>query len=241
MAKTPKGVFKFTHLNKADTRFDSDGVFSVSVVFDKDDPKVKKMIAELDKAHAASLEKANEAWEELKPAAKKKLAQKKITEPLLMPYYEDELDESDEPTGNIILRFKTKAQFTSKKTGKIVKKVVPFYDGKGQMIHDKKRPLVYGGTVGFVDYGTAPVFIPSTGECYLAFYLNSIMISQLVTSGSAGGGWEADEESDFDGATLEEYGGGDDEDESEGEDLDGDLDGDGADDGDGDLDDEIPF
>jgi hypothetical protein len=239
--KTPKGVFKYTHLNKPDTRYDSDGVFSVSVVFDKDDPKVKKMLAALDKLHAEAGEAAEEAWAEIKPAAKKKLAQKKITEPMLMDYYEEELDDNDEPTGNIVMRFKTKSQFTSKKTGKIVKKVVPFYDGKGQMIHDKKRPLVYGGTTGFVDFGTSPVFIPSSGEAYLAFYLNSVMISKLVTSGSAGGGWEADEDSDFDGDELEEFNGGDDDDN--GEDLDDDLDDDldGDENEDDDLDDEIPF
>lgn len=239
--KSPKGVMKYAHLNKPDTRYDSDGVFSVTVLFDKTAPAVVKMIAALDKLHAAALADAEEKWAEIKPAAKKKLAQKKITEPMLMDYYAEELDDNDEPTGNIEMRFKTKSQFTSRKTGQVVKKVIPFYDGKGQMIHEKKRPLIYGGSEGAVDFGTAPVFIPSSGEAYLAFYLNSVMISKLVTSGSAGGGWDADEDSDFSGDDLEEYT-GDDEDDG-GEDLDDDLDGDNDDDAPADDidDDEIPF
>lgn len=242
MAKTPKGVFRYTHLNKPDTRYDADGVFSVTVAFDKDEPRVQKMIAELDKAHAEAGEKGQELFDELKPAAKKKLAQKKITESMLMDYYEDELDEDGDPTGKILMRFKTKAQFTSKKTGKVVKKVVPFFDGKGEMIHEKKRPLVYGGTIGAVDFGHSPVFIPSSGEAFLALYLNSIRISKLVTSGQTGGDWEEDEDSDFSGDDLPEYDDSEDDgDQKGGDDLEDDLDGGYDAGGNDDEDDEIPF
>lgn len=240
MAKTPKGVFRFCHLNKPDTKFKAEGEYHVTAAFDKDDPKVQAFIEKMDALHEAALEEAQEAWEDVKPAVKKKLKVKGITEPLLMPYYTDEEDD-DGPTGKFLLRFKTKAQFQSKKTGKMVKKVVPFYDGRGEIIPDKKRPLVYGGTVGNIDFNTVATFIPAQGEAYLSLYLNSIRISQLVTSGSAGGGWDEDEDSDFSADDLDEYDAGDDDDENDG-DLDGDLDGD-VNEGDhvSDLDDEIPF
>lgn len=240
MAKTPKGVFRFTHLNKPDTKFKAEGEYHLTVAFDKDDPKVQALIEKMDAEHEAALKKAQEAWEDVKPAIKKKLKAKKITEPVLMPYYVDEEDD-DGPTGNILIRFKTKTQFTSKKTGKTVKKVVPFYDGRGEVIPDKKRPLVYGGTVGAVDFKMVPTFIPAQGEAYLSLYLNSIRILQLVTSGSAGGGWDDDEESDFSADDLDEYDAGDDDEDID-DDLDGDLDDDDVNDSDDDdLDDEIPF
>lgn len=241
--KSPRGVFRFTHLNKPDTKFDADGVYTVKVAFDKDDPRVQKFIEKIDELHAEAGEEMQKAWDEMKPAAKKKLATKKITEPTLMPCYEDELDDDGDPTGKVLMNFKTKAQFISKKTGKTIQKVIPFFDAKGQMIPDKKRPLVYGGTVGQVDFNTRSAFIPAQGEGYLSFYLNNVRILQLVTNG--GGDWDEDEDYGFDGNSLQDRpdaggnSGGDSEDDGDG--YDDDL-GDGDTGGSGDdYDDEIPF
>lgn len=246
MAQTPVGVFKFCHLNKPDTKFNAAGEFNVSVVLDGEDAAVKRMLATLEKAHAKAVAAGEEGWAEIPAATKRKMAAKGVKELTALPFYEDEYDENDQPTGNIIMRFKTKAAFEDRKTGVMTEKVIPFIDGKGQVIPNNKRPLVYGGTTGRVDFTDRPYFIPAQGTCGLSMYLNKVQIAKLVSSG--GGGFDALDDSDFDGSELEERtdtGGGQrgGSDDSLDDDLDGDLGGndqDGAGDDD-DLDSEIPF
>ena len=244
--QTPVGVFKFCHLNKPDTKFNADGEFNVSVVMDADEPAVKAMVAKLTKEHAKAVEAAEEAWAEISVPNKKKLAAKGIKGVIPLPFYEEEYDENDQPTGNIIMRFKTKAQFKDRNTGKMTQKVVPFVDGKGQTIPTKKRPLVYGGTTGRVDFTTSSYFIAAQGTAGLSLYLNKVQIATLVSSG--GGGFDEIEGSGFSADDLEEYEGNGSGGGSGGgldDDLDGDLgDVDGGDQdtgGPSDFDDEIPF
>lgn len=245
--KTPIGVFKYCHLNKPDTRFNAEGSFSVTAVFDKDDPVVAEFLDEMNALHKAAGAEGKEKFSKMKPAAKKKLEAKGIKGCTLMPFYEEIYDEEDEPTGEISIRFKTSAQYISKKTGEPVQKVVPLVDGKGRIIPTKKRPLVYGGTTGRIDFVTRNSFIPATGAAYLSIYMNKVQIAELV--GPGGGGFDEISGSSFDADDLEEYGGDDDSedtgsdlDDTVSDDLDGDLDGSGAaDDGSDDLDDEIPF
>lgn len=246
MAQTPVGIFKYCHLNKPDTKFSEVGDFSVTVVFDADEEPVKRMLSALKKAHAKAVEEAEEKWDEISVPNKKKLANKGITGVIALPFYEDEYDENDQPTGNIMLRFKTKAQFKDRKTGRMSEKVVTFVDGKGQVIPAKKRPLVYGGTTGRVDFSNSAYFIPAQGTAGLSLYLNKVQIAQLVSAG--GGGFDEIEGSGFSADDLEEYegSGGDSSGGSTGggidDDLDGDLGGSGQDTGGpSDFDDEIPF
>ncbi|MCG7628371.1 hypothetical protein MHM88_11185 [Epibacterium sp. MM17-32] len=239
---TPKGVFKFAHLNSPDhkgaERFGGDPMYKVTLVLDKEDaaPLIKKLEPLLEAAREAGVEKMDEAPAKTKASWKKR----KISEPEVNDFYDDELDEDGEPTGRVEFKFKTKAEFTDNKTGKTSKRTVPFRDGKGQIIPMKKRPLVYGGTIGKIAFATNPVFIPKDAAVFLGLYLNEIQISQLSTGGSTEDPFGADEDSDFDADDLEEYEGNVDDADDDG-DLDGD-DGDDQDDGGQDLDDdEIPF
>ncbi len=247
MAKTGKGVFRYCHLNKPDTKFSAEGEYSVSVVFDHEAKATQRVINELEALQAEKMKEAKELFKKLKPAAKQKMKAKGIDGPIAMPIYEILEDDEGDPTGQIAIRFKTKAAFPSKKNpDRMIKKVVPFFDGKGEMIADSKRPLVYSGTEGAVDFNANAVYIQSSAEVYVSCYLNSIRISKLVTAGSAAGGdWDEDEDSDFDGSELEEYIPEDDDDGIEEGSLDADLDDDlddsaEAEEGDN-LDDEIPF
>ena len=245
--QTPVGVFKYCHLNKPDTKFDAVGDFSVSVVFDAEAPAVKRMIAALDKEYAKAIAEAREQFDAISVPNKKKLAAKGIKAVVPLPFYEEEYDENDQPTGNLVMRFKTKAQFKDRKTGVISEKVVPFIDGKGQTIPNNKRPLVYGGTTGRVDFSVRPYFVPAQGTAGLSVYLNKVQIAKLVSSG--GGGFDALDDSDFSADDLDVregnnsgggYGGSNDD--SLDDDLDGGFDGGDQDTGGtDDLDDEIPF
>lgn len=230
---TPKGIFKFAHLNKPDTKFKTEGEYKVTVVFEKS--AAAALIAKLDKLHAAAYEMGEGKMDEASPKVKAAWKKRKITEPTLNPYYEDEVDENGDPTGRIEMRFKTRASFEDRKTGKTVEKKVKMVDGRGQVIPEKKVPLVYGGTEGRIAFSTADTFIAKDADVYLGLYLNEVQITKLVTSGAGTSSFGADEDSDFSSDDLDEYEGNTNDDDS---DLDGDLD--GADD-DADLDDEIPF
>lgn len=230
---TPVAPAKYTHLNKPDTKWKAEGEFSVSLVMDPDEPEVKALTKELDALAQAALEAGQEQFDEAKGKTLADWKKRGITEPTLNLPYEDEYDEEGEPTGNIVMRFKTGASFKDRKTGKQVDKIVPFIDGQGVMIPRAKRPLVYGGSELRVAFTTGNVFIPKDAAVFLGMYLNQVQIVSLQTGGGASA-FGAVEGSDFSEADLEEYEGNasasgskDNNDEA---DLDDDLE-----------DDEIPF
>lgn len=227
---TPIGVFKYCHLNKADTRYKEEGEYSVTVLLDKDDDETKALMKQLDRLHQEALEDGKEKFDETNAKQKAKWKQKKITEPTLNPYYADEVDDEGDPTGRIELRFKTKASFTDR-DGNMQKKTVGLVDAKGQMIKDKKRPLVYAGTEGRVAFAAAGSFIPKDADVYLSLYLNQVQITKLVSGGGGTSAFGAVEGADFDSDDLEEWEGDDaDTDDEDQEDEVGEID-----------DDEIPF
>lgn len=243
--KTPKGVFKYVWLNKPDTKFDADGVYTVTVVMDKENPKTQKLLKDLAAEHKKAVAEATHKWDEMTAQQKAKFKKKGITGPAAMPFYEDVVDDEGDPTGQISLRFKTKARIKSSRTGRVTARTVPFYDGRGNIIPDKKRPSIFAGTVGAVAFTPRGSYIPKDAEVYLSLYLDSVRILELKTAGGGGDDWDDDDDaSDFDGSTLDDVAdddlGGDDDDDLD-DDLGGGDDSNQPDQDDDDLDDEIPF
>lgn len=227
---TPVCVFKYCHLNKPDTRYKEEGEYSVTVAMDKDDAETQAFIEQIEALVSKQEEAAEAGWENASPKQKAAWKKKKITEPTIMPFYEDELDEEGEPTGRILFKFKTKATF--EKDGKTIRKTVTLVDGLGQVIPTKKRPLVYAGTEGRVAFTVGYAFIAKDAEAFMSFYLNQVQIAKLATGGGGQSAFGAVEGSDFSADDLDEYN------PSDEDDVDDDAD-DGDDDDD--LDDEIPF
>jgi hypothetical protein len=103
---TPKGISNYTWLSRPDTKFNPDGVYSVTLAFDKKTKGVKEMCKKL--------------MDEYKKAQKpKKKAGKK-------PY-----EENDE--GKIEVRFNQKAIIRTK-DGEEFKKTVALLDSKGKPV-----------------------------------------------------------------------------------------------------------
>lgn len=228
---TPRAVFKYCHLNKADTRYKEEGEYSVTVALDKDLPSTKTLLKKLDALLSEAAEEGQEKFDSATGQQKAKYKKAKITEPTVNPVCEDEVDDEGDPTGRVLLKFKTKASFKDKKTGEMVQKVVKLVDSFGEVIPRKKRPLVYGGSEGRVAFTTGAVFIPKEADVYLSLYLNEVQIAKLVSGGESSSSFGAMDDADFSADELAEYEGNA---SSSGEDQD-----DGGDDGD--LDDEIPF
>lgn len=231
---TPVAPFKYAHVNKPDFGTDQypkpDGELSVTVALDKDEPEVKAFIAKMEKLMPELEAKAKEGFANASPKVKAGWKKKGITEPTIMPFYQEEYDDNGDTTGRITIKFKTKASFEDK-DGNTIKKTVPLIDGFGQVIPFKKRPLVYAGTTGRVAFVVGYAFIPKDAEAFMSFYLNQVQIAKLATAGAARSAFGALEGSDFSADDLDEYNPKDD-----------DADDDDQDDGDDDdLDDEIPF
>lgn len=229
---TPIGVFKYAHLNKPDTRYKEEGEYSVTVALDKDDKATTAFIKQIEALVEKQEEAAEAGFENASPKQKAAWKKKGITEPVIMPFFDDELDEEGDPTGRVLFKFKTKATF--EKDGKTMKKTVTLVDGKGQVIPYKKRPLVYAGTEGRIAFTVGFSFIAKDAEAYMSFYLNQAQITQLASGGGGTSAFGAVEGSDFSADDLDEYNPSDD---------DGDDDSGAADDGavDDIDDDEIPF
>lgn len=182
----PDGTFKWPKINKPD--FGSkeypnpDGAFKVSVVYRKDSPEFKRLMKEMQPHYEDALAKGEAAFADLKVADRKKLGAMK---PKL--WYSEIYDEdTEEPTGEVEVRAKTKFRVKGK-DGKIVERKVPIFDASGKPM--KNPPEIWGGTTGAVAVSIAPYFVNGSGEAGLTFYLNSAQIIDLVTSG---GGRSAD-------------------------------------------------
>lgn len=254
---TPRGVFKYTHLNKPDfgtKKFPKkEGEFSVTLVLDKDDPKTTAFIEKIEALMPELEEQAQELFDEASARVKAKWKAKKITEPVFQPFYQDELDEDGDPTGNLLFRFKTKATYEDKESGQTKTKVIKLLDGRGEVIPNKKRPLVYSGTEGKVAFTVSLSFIPEEAKAFVTFYLAEVKILKLAAStGGRSAFADDDEESDFSSDDLEEREEEDEDDKPKGKSktkskrpADDDLDDDEDDDDDGDDDstddDAIPF
>lgn len=226
---TPLGVLKYCHLNKPDTKFKEAGEYSVVIVLDEEEASTKALIKRLDQLVDEAAEYGHKQFDATEGKQKAKWKKAGVSEPTIHSPYEHEYDDEGDPTGNILIRFKTAASFKDSE-GNWQKKTVKLSDAFGQVIRSNKRPLVYGGTEGRVAFTTAPVFIAKDADVYLGMYLNEVQIAKLVSSSGGGSSFGAIDGADFSADDLEEYEGGVSEGTSNDEDGDDD-----------DLDDEIPF
>lgn len=239
MAKKPKkpllyspvGVFKYTHLNKADYGTDAypkpDGEYSVTVAFDADDPALKAFQKQMQEYLDAAEEYGEEQFANVAPKVKAGYKKKGIDGPTVQPFFNDELDDEGDPTGRVLVKFKTKAQFENK-DGDVIKKVVPFIDSLGEVIAAKKRPLIYAGSKGRIAFTVGHSFIQQGADVWVTGYLSQVQIAKLVSSSGGGSAFGALDGGEFTADDIE-----DEDDDVNGEDQDT-----GSDDED---DDEIPF
>lgn len=187
---TPAGIARFPHLHEPDTKFDDIGYYKVDVVLSPEDSE--ELIQEIDELYEENLEAQAAALS--KP--RKKISPAKLKKG--SRGYEEELDEeTDEPTGNIIFKFKMKAGF--KRNGKIVPMNPKIYDRYGHIVEDD----IGGGSEIKVAYKAAGYYTAQSGAG-VTLYLNAVQVLELRqwAGNAAGYGFEiedAPEEPDSDG------------------------------------------
>jgi len=201
---TPKGTARFPALLEPDMQFSTEGEYHTGIVVDPEDPEVSKLIDWLK-------EKIDNLYQEVY-----NLVPKKDKNKVFCHYpWEDEYDKDDEPTGNIVIKFRSKAEIT--KNGKTYDLKPALFDAKRQP-WDETNPI-YGGSTIKVSTSTSPYYIPSTGMCGIKLRLNAVQVISALnrrTAEAFGFDDEGDDE-DEDVADTSDYdgndGGGDDEDD----------------------------
>lgn len=156
---TPVGVAKWAWVSKADTKFNSEGEFKVTLVLDKDsaEPLIETIEKEL-----------KEFYSGLKAQGKKKI--KEASKP-----YGEEVDDEGDPTGNVEFKFKSKAKFVPR---------IPIFDSVGKPMTGVE---LWSGSRIKVNTTLAP-YSAGIGEG-MAMRLNAVQVIDLVrgSNGSAEG------------------------------------------------------
>lgn len=120
----------YPHLNTPDTKFNADGDYRLKLRLPLAAPSTQAYLEEIDAAMAESL-----------AAAKKEFPAKAKTIKAADKPYKEVVDEEGNETGDVEISYKMKAQFKSKKDGKIYHRKPALFDAKG-------KPLAAGVNVG---------------------------------------------------------------------------------------------
>lgn len=200
---SPKGIAKYPWLNKADTKFDPNGVFRVSLLFEPNE--VEDFLARLDELADEAVAEAKEKLEE----KGNKLAAKKVQRQ--DPYVMEMDRETAEETGKVEVKFKMK-HFIQTKDGEI--ELEPkLFDAKGNPV-DRDEVKVYGGAILRVNFTPRKYYVAATKKAGVALQMNAVQIIELAERGGdaefygfdavENGGFDATKDAGGDGFSTEE-------------------------------------
>ena len=173
---TLKGVIKYHHLIKPNTKFNKDGTFSVDILVDPATADGKAMLANLKK-------RADDVF-----AAEVKKAPKTNKFKVHYPFSK-ELDKDEKETGMYVVRAKTNAK---NKDG--AARLIPLFDAKNAPI--TTPPRLGRGSLVNVNVTPAAMSMDATKIHGLTLYLNAVQIKELVEyagQDASSFGFEADE------------------------------------------------
>lgn len=152
---TPKGVAQYPWLSKPDTKFSEEGEYKVNLILPKQE--AIPVLKQINQVFAENLEK------ELKKANGKEI--KKAPPP-----YSEEFGEDGQPTGNVILRFKSKAAYKP-----------AIFDSKGMPMVDSN---IWGGSEIKINGSIAPYYTSLIGAG-VALRLRAVQVIKYVQGGSS--------------------------------------------------------
>ena len=161
---SPVGVSQYAWLTTPDTRFDETGHYKTNLILNSKDSQVLKtqISAEIKKSLTLAKEKA------------KGKAIKQANSP-----YEDELVDG-KPSGNVIFKFKTKAQIITK-DGKVIPNRVALFDSTGKPMIDAN---VWSGSEMKVSAELIPYYTAMAGAG-VSMRLRAVQVTKLVEGGSS--------------------------------------------------------
>jgi len=150
---TPKGIAQYPWLSKPDTKFNEEGEYKVNLVLTKED--ATPVIEQINAAFAENLKvQIKENGKDIKTAN---------------PPYMDELGDDGKPTGNVIIKFKSKALYPP-----------AIFDAKGDVMKDSN---IWGGSEIRVNGSIAPYYVKLIGAG-VALRLRAVQVIQYVEGGT---------------------------------------------------------
>lgn len=171
-AVSPLGTVKYSHLTKPNTKFKAQGEYSVDLVLDPSDAKVK---AFLDDLHFRADSYFKTFVSEAKDGKQKKARE---SYKLHVPFVNETDDEGDE-TGLVILKVKNSAEVT-KKNGETFKKTINHFDAKRKQLTGVK---VGRGTQLKAAFTLNPFGVDGLKTAGLGLWLEAVQIIKLVEYG----------------------------------------------------------
>ena len=129
---TPKGIAQYPWLSKPDTKFNEEGVYKVDLIIPKAD--AIPLLKQINEVFAENVDKQT------------KKAKGQDIQKAKPPYFE-QLDDAGQPTGNVVLRFKSKYK-------------PAVFDAKGIPMVDSS---IWGGSELKVNGSIAPYFTSMIG------------------------------------------------------------------------------
>jgi len=173
---TPKGTAYYPYISAPDTKFDEQGHYKVNLCLPKDEAKP---VTDLIKAELlAGIKALTDSGKTVKKQAP-------------LPFEDEIDDETGEPTGNVIIKFKSKAAYKP-----------AVFDAKGQMM---PKHNIYGGSVLKVNGAASFYMSPSIGAG-ITLRLRAVQVIEYVEGSSGAGKFGFGEEVGFtmdDGSDVE--------------------------------------
>lgn len=200
---TPPGIAIYPKLGKADTKFVSEGEFSVKLRYNANDERVQELLHQVEGAIPEAVEWAKETIlkpalekaEKAKDKAKIGKAKKALEEVSAAPSpFKEVLDEDGNVTNEVEVRFKTKAEFKDKEGQTVRKTHVPCKDAKRNPVDPRKVNIGGGSTIkaAVVMY---PYHNAKDNVAGMTFRLEACQILKLVEYSGGDYGFE-DEDGD---------------------------------------------
>ena len=150
---TPKGIAQYPWLSKPDTKFNEEGEYKVNLILTK--KEAAPVIEQINAAFAENFKiQEKEHGKDIKTAN---------------PPYVDELDDDNKPTGNVIIKFKSKAIYAP-----------AIFDAKGNVMKDSN---IWGGSEIRVNGSIAPYYVKLIGAG-VALRLRAVQVIQYVEGGT---------------------------------------------------------
>jgi hypothetical protein len=180
---SPKGRLVFPHLLVPDTKFDKDGRLGTKLVTPADD--AEEFLKQVAPLHAEAVAAAEAGFPQLSADQRKKLAKKGIAAPIVNDIYSEELDEDEQPTGNLVFNFSTKAlaKFKNRKgEEETYTRKIAVFDSRGNPITDSKLQI-WSGTIGRVTCVAVPYWVPGTVSCGVSLRPVAVKVLELVSGG----------------------------------------------------------
>jgi len=164
---TPKGTAYYPYISAPDPKFDEQGHYKVNLCLPKDEAKP---VTDLIKAELlAGIKALTDSGKTVKKQAP-------------LPFEDEIDDETGEPTGNVIIKFKSKAAYKP-----------AVFDAKGQMM---PKHNIYGGSVVKVNGAASFYMSPSIGAG-ITLRLRAVQVIEYVEGSSGAGKFGFGEEVGF--------------------------------------------